>query len=111
MTYPRRDPNVLNCTDPYLLSLYLLTELPCDVSGGACNWSGTYGAELYNASMPTYNWSTNVGLITDNTTETCEVIINSDVPVDFELTLTVTCMVDGVMKQHTRTQNFTTSVE
>ncbi len=63
--YERRPQTVLDCVSPYVGSIELLNEVPCDVTSGACTWIGRYKVVSYNTGDdPTYKWTiSGVGFI------------------------------------------------
>ncbi len=100
---------------PYMYGINMFSEDQCvpgnDIGGGTpCTWSAKFHALLYNAENPTYNWSTSLGVIDDNTLETIVIRISSDVEEDFDVTCVATCMVDGSPMTHSITKSFTTTL-
>ncbi len=91
-TYPRRDPTITNCTDPFIVNLIKTGESPCDVSGGPCLWEGNFEVQLYNTNLDfaTFDWDTTLGVIVDDSLETITLQVTSDVPETLDLTLTMT---------------------
>ncbi len=92
MIYPRRDPAVLNCTDPYLIEIEMVTEKPCDMSGGACVWQGTFEARIYNIdpAFAVWDWDVSLGTINDDTSDIAVIEVLSSVSEIIDVMLTVT---------------------
>ncbi len=91
--YPRRPINVINCVDFYIYGISQQSSIPCNNSEGDCVWVGTFIPLVYNGAEPyTYDWHTDVGVINSGQDEElCEVWVTGEHPMDFNLTVTMTC--------------------
>ena len=105
-TYPKRPYEVVNCTDVYVYDITMQNETPCDDSGGNCVWIGTLKASVYNCVEPvTYSWTTSEGIINSGQDEeSCEIWIDGDHPMTFEVSVTINCA-NGT---HSKTVEFET---
>ncbi len=90
--YPKRNPDILNCTDLVVGDIVMYAEDHCLGQEGSCQWTGYFRVEPYNQgdATLTYLWDVDVGVIdpTDEEYVTVQVTAAVDTIINVSCTIT-----------------------